>query len=489
MKSMMIFFVASLLATQAWAQDDTLVVAFDTEPPGLDPTTNVSTATSASTWMNVYEGLTIYEDDGSISPSLAASWEIEDAKVYTFTLQQGVTFHDGSTFDAEDVKFSLDKARAEESTNPKKANFNKIGSVEVIDPLTVKVTLKAPSNLFLYYLAEPSAAMIAPETADTNASTPVGTGPYKFVSWNRGDRIELERYDGYWSETASDIEQVSIRYFGNSNSMGAALRAGDIDYMPAVNTLEMVQDFGSDDRYEVRVGQTQGVLSIVLNNEVEALGDKRVRQAIYHALDWRGINQVAHSGLGTPRGTHMTPVNPYYVDTAVEDRYDVEQAQALLQEAGYGDGFDMTFKVLPQPTLVRTAEMAAAMLSMVNIRVTIETLELAQWLDVVFKSESYDATVLTQQESWAFLTYADPTRFYNYDSAEFQALVKESEEAPSEEIAFEEMAEAQRFLADEMPSIWLYGVPSVSIANAKLTGIRMNLPVPAYPLAEISWTE
>ncbi|MEC7761447.1 MAG: ABC transporter substrate-binding protein [Pseudomonadota bacterium] len=489
MKSLTTFFAASLLATHAWAQDSALVVAFDTEPPGLDPTTNVSTATSASTWMNIYEGLTAYEDDGSISPSLAASWDIEGAKVYTFKLQEGVTFHDGSTFDAEDVKFSLDRARAEDSTNPKKPNFNKIETVEVIDPLTVKVTLKTPSNLFLYYLAEPSAAMIASETAETNAGTPVGTGPFKFVSWNRGDRIEFERYDAYWTETPVTMDTVSIRYFGNSNSMGAALRAGDIDYMPAVNTLEMVKDFGSDDRFEVRVGQTQGVLSIVLNNEVEALGDKRVREAIYHALDWRGINEVAHSGLGTPRGTHMTPVNPYYVDTAVEDRYDLEQAQALLQEAGYGDGFDMTFKVLPQPTLVRTAELAAAMLSAINIRVRIETLELAQWLDVVFKNESYDATVLTQQESWAFLTYADPTRFYNYDSATFQALVKEGEEAPNEDVAFEKMAEAQKFLADDMPSIWLYGVPNVSIADAKLTGIRTNLPVPAYPFAEISRTE
>lgn len=463
-----------------------VVLAFDTEPPGLDPTVNASTATSAATWMNVYEGLTRYTANGQIEGSLAESWTVDKGKVFTFKLRPGVKFHDGSDFNADDVIFTLARAGAADSTNPRKPVFVNIESVEAVDPLTVKVTLKTPSNLFLYHLAEATAAMVGPETATQNVATPIGTGPYRVVAWNRGDKIELEKFADYNGAMPGSIQKATIRYMGNANAMAATLRAGDIDYIPAVTTLESVADFQNDTNFRVRVGETQGVLGLVLNNSNEALSNPKVRQALFHAVDWRAVNEVAHSGLGVPRGTQMTPVNPFYVETAVPDRYDPAKAAALLDEAGV-PGLTITFKILPQPTLVRTAEIVVAQLAEAGIEAKIETLQLAQWLDVVFKNASYDATILTQQESWAFLTYADPERFNKYDNKQFQDLITAAEQAPSLDEAKEKMAEAQQLLASDMPTIWLYGAPNVSISKAELQGVWENLPVPAYPISHLSW--
>ncbi len=171
----------ALMAGAALAAQDTITLGMVLEPPNLDPTAGAAAAIDEVVYANIFEGLTRFGPDGSVRPALAESWDVsEDGKTYTFHLHKGVTFHDGTSFDAEDVKFSLDRARADDSANAQKALFAGIDSVDVIDPATVKITLKDPDGNFPFNLAWGDAVIVAPESIADEATKPVGTGPFKF---------------------------------------------------------------------------------------------------------------------------------------------------------------------------------------------------------------------------------------------------------------------------------------------------------------------
>lgn len=160
----------------AFAGKDNLVMALATEPPGLDPTMQASTAVSEVTWMNLFEGLTRFDQDGKILPALAESWTHEGNKVFTFKLRSGVKFHDGSELSSADVKFTFERNISDKSTNKRKRVFANMESIETPDPLTVKITLKVPSALLPFFLAEATAAILSPKSADKNGTNPIGPG-------------------------------------------------------------------------------------------------------------------------------------------------------------------------------------------------------------------------------------------------------------------------------------------------------------------------
>jgi len=168
-----------LTASAAHAAQTDVTIGMQLEPPNLDPTGGAAAAIDEVVYANIFEGLTRFGADGSINPALAESWEIsDDGKTYTFSLRTGVTYHDGSAFDANDVKFSLDRARAEDSTNAQKALFSGIESVEVVDEATVKIQLTNPDGNLAFNLAWGDAVIVAEETIDAAKTSPIGTGPF-----------------------------------------------------------------------------------------------------------------------------------------------------------------------------------------------------------------------------------------------------------------------------------------------------------------------
>ena len=177
---------------------DTITVAMQLEPPHLDPTSAAAGAIDNVVYSNIFEGLTRFMADGSVVPGLAKSWSIStDGMTYTFNLQKGVKFHDGTDMDANDVKFSLDRARAEDSTNAQKGLFKGIESVSVIDAHTVEVKLSAPNGKFLFNMAWGDAVIVAPESIENIKTSPVGTGAFKFSNWVQGDKIDITRNNDY----------------------------------------------------------------------------------------------------------------------------------------------------------------------------------------------------------------------------------------------------------------------------------------------------
>ncbi|MEO0909654.1 MAG: ABC transporter substrate-binding protein, partial [Pseudomonadota bacterium] len=356
MKTMKKFLIACTIGlstiTTALAAKTDLVMGVVLEPPHLDPTAGAAAAIDEIVYANVFEGLTRIGPDGSVQPGLAESWEVtEDGKVYVFKLRSGVKFHDGSDFEASDVKFSLDRARADDSTNAQKPLFAQIDSVEVVDPQTVKVTLKQAQGSFLYNMGWGDAVMVAPESADGNKANPVGTGPFKFDSWAKGSSIKITKNPDYWGDAAS-LEKAEFRIVPDAAAAIPALLSGDVHAfanMPAGDALAQIQ---ADPRFEVVIGATEGETILSTNNKQPPFDNLKVRQAIAHALDREAIILGNGSGYGTPIGSHFSPANEAYVDLTKTYELNLDKAKALLKEAGFENGFKATLK-LPPPAYAR----------------------------------------------------------------------------------------------------------------------------------------
>src|SRR3954470_14037921 len=254
-------------SSAAFAARTDLVLGIVLEPPHLDPTAGAAAAIDEIVYANIFEGLTRIGAHGEVLPDLAESWTVsDDGKVYTFKLHTGVKFHDGTTFNANDVKFSLDRARADNSTNAQKTLFAAIDSVEVADPATVKVTLKNPQGSFLYNMGWGDAVIVAPETAETNKDKPVGTGPFKFDHWNKGSEITIVRADGYWGAPVF-LDKAEFRVVPDAAAAVPALLAGDVQAFPNFPAGDALPQIQSDPRFKVVIGSTEGETILSTNNK------------------------------------------------------------------------------------------------------------------------------------------------------------------------------------------------------------------------------
>lgn len=483
-----VLIAASQGAPAIAAPPDSVTLGMVLEPPNLDPTSEAAAAVDEVVYANLFEGLTRFAPDGSVLPALARSWDIsEDGRVYTFHLASGVTFHDGTTFDAQDVKFTLDRARADTSTNAQKALFAAITAVDVIDPVTVRVTLAQPDGAFPFKMAWGDAVIVAPESVATEATHPVGTGPFQLDTWVKGDRVTLRAYDGYWGEKPA-ITRATFRFISDPSAAFAAVMSGDVDAFPVYPAPETLSQFANDPRFKVMVGTTEGETILALNQRNPPLNDPRVREAIAHAIDRRQIIEGAMFGYGTPIGTHFPPHNPDYEDLTALSAHDVKRARALLEEAG------QTLPVLrlalpPPPYARRGGEIVAAQLAAAGIRTQITNLEWAQWLEQVFKGHDFDMTIISHTEPADLNIYARPGYYFGYDRPEFVTLMAELDRAtePAQRSALNRAA--QEMLAKDYANVFLFQLAKAGVADARLEGLWLNAPTPANDLTGLRWRQ
>ncbi|MEJ8572864.1 ABC transporter substrate-binding protein [Microbaculum marinum] len=482
-------FAATAVVGPVSAAKTDLTMGVVLEPPHLDPTGGAAAAIDEIVYANVFEGLTRIDRNGEVKPALAESWTIsDDGLTYTFKLREGVKFHDGSDFTAEDVKYSLDRAGAEDSTNAQKALFEPIESVEVTDPSTVVVTLKRPTGGFLFNMGWGDAVIVAPESADGNKSSPVGTGPFKFVEWVSGDHVTLDRNPDYWG-TPVALEEATFKFIPDPAAAVAALMAGDVDAFANFPAPESVPQFEADPRFTVAIGSTEGETILSTNNGKKPFDDIRVRQAMAHAIDRQAIIDGAMFGQGTPIGSHFAPHHPAYVDLTGTYPYDLEKAKALLAEAGYPDGFEATLK-LPPPTYARRGgEIVADQLGKVGIRLELIPVEWAQWLEQAFKGKDYDLTIVSHTEPMDIGIYARDDYYFDYHNPEFNEVMDKLAAETDTQKRYELMGEAQKILAEDAVNGFLFELAKTGVWDAKLEGLWENSPVQANDLTEVKWTE
>ena len=475
-------------ATTALAKDD-ITVAMQLEPPHLDPTSAAAGAIDSVLYTNVFEGLTRFMGDGSVVPGLAESWEIsEDGLTYTFKLREGVTFHDGTTMDAEDVKFTLDRINAEDSANAQKALYSAISEVNVIDPQTVEVKLSEPNGNMLFNLAWGDAVIVAPESVETIKQTPIGTGAFKFENWNQGDKITLTRNEDYWGE-APALASATFKFISDPTAAFASVMAEDVDVFTGFPAPENIPQFEADPRFQVLIGSTEGETILSINNQREPFDNVKVREAVAHAIDRQAIIDGAMFGYGTPIGTHFAPHNPDYVDLTEMSSYDPEKSKALLAEAGFPDGFETTLHLPPPSYARRGGEIIAAQLAEVGIKAQITNVEWAQWLETVFKGKDVGLSIVSHTEPMDINIYANPDYYFQYDNAEFQSLMTEFNKTADPAARSEMLAKAQRIIAEDYVNGYLFQLAFPTIAKAGVEGLWVNAPTQATDLTGVSWAE
>jgi peptide/nickel transport system substrate-binding protein len=488
-------FTAGLLAAgvlagasgTALAARDNLVLGTVLEPPHLDPTAGAAAAIDEVVYANIFEGLTRIDRNGEVKPALAESWTVsDDGLVYTFRLHEGVTFHDGTTFDSADVKFSLDRAMAEDSTNAQKGLFAPIAAVEAPDAKTVVITLKQATGNLLFNLGWGDAVIVAPESAAENKNTPVGTGPFKFDRWVKGDRIEISRNARYWGEPAK-LASATIKIIPDPAAATAALLAGDVDAFANFPAPEALPQFEDDPRFTVVIGSTEGETILAMNNAHPPLDDIRVRRALAHAIDRKAVVDGAMFGYGTPIGSHFAPHHPAYVDLTERYAFDPEKAKALLGEAGHGNGLTLSLKLPPPSYARRGGEVVASQLAAIGIKTDIQQVEWAQWLEQVFKAKDYDLTIVSHTEPMDIGIYARDDYYFNYQDAGFKALMTKLDATVDESARYEILAEAQEKLAEDSVNVFLFQLAKHGVWNKDVIGLWENSPVQANDLTEVYW--
>ncbi|MDR3508054.1 MAG: ABC transporter substrate-binding protein [Caulobacteraceae bacterium] len=472
-----------LFTTPAFAKDH-LILGVQLEPPNLDPTSGAAAAIKEVTFQTIYQGLVKLGPGGVTEPLLATGWTVSpDGLTYRFRLRAGVRFHDGAPFDASVVKFSLDRARGAASTNSQKSRFAVIDQVVVIDPYTVDLRLKHRYGSLLQVLGWGDAAMISPASAATDAVHPVGTGPFRFADWRRGDSVMLERNPDYWGRPAR-LARVTFKFIADPTAALAALNAGDVDAFSAFPAPEAVKQLRADPRFTVRIGPSEAETLVALNNRKAPLNDVRVRQALSYAIDRRAVIDTAMFGYGQPIGSHYPPQNPGYVDLTGLYPHDPAKARALLKAAGYPNGLDLSLKLPPAAYARRGGEVIAAQLAQAGVRVKIEPVEWAQWLAQVYGRHDFDMTIVAHVEPMDYDIYARDDYYFGYANPRYKALLAQLDDTLDAGQRATILGQMQRTLAADAANLFLFEYPAIGVWDARVKDLWAPTPVGVTDLTD-----
>ena len=482
-------FAAAPLPALAQGKKDSVVMGMTLEPPGLDPTTAAAAAIAEVTLYSIYETLTKINEDGSVSPLLAESWQTSpDLKTYTFKLRKGIKFQNGEPFDSAAVKFSFDRAAAPTSTNKDRSLFQSFEQVSAPDADTVVLVLKYAEPNLPFLLGQASASIVEPKSAPTDATQPVGTGPYTLGAWAKGSSISLNKWDAYRNAGAIKLAKVTIRIISDPSAQVAALLSGDVDVFPRVAAARSLAQFKSDPRFAVLVGGSRAKTIVSINERRKPLDDVRVRRAILAAIDRKAMIDGAVDGFGAPIGSFYTPGSLGYVDTTGINPYDPEKAKKLLTEAGVSAPLELSLKLPPPPYARQGGEILAAQLAKVGIVAKIENVEWAQWLSQVFTGpHNFDLTIVSHVEPFDLVKLTESDYYLGYNSEAFNHLYKEIMATPGEADRARLLGDAQRMLANDAVAGFLFQPQWITITNKKLKGVWKEVPQFENDFSSWSW--
>jgi peptide/nickel transport system substrate-binding protein len=479
----------SLNATYIVAAERSIKIGMQLEPPNLNPTAGAAAAIDEVVYANLFEGLTRFNRDGAIKPSLAKSWKISrDEKQYTFFLNKNVTFHDGSSMDSMDVKFSLDRARSTSSTNAQKALFEGITSIEILSPTSLKVILEEPNGNFITNLAWGDAVIVSEDSIHHAETNPIGTGPYKFSKWIRGDRVELKKYDAYWGNQVH-IENIIFKFIPDPTAAFAAMMAGDIDAFPVFPAPENLAQFSSNPQFKVMVGTTEGETILSTNNKKPPFDNILIRKALAHAINRKEIIDGAMFGYGTPIGTHFAPHNPNYIDLTNFSKFNPKLSKKILEEENYDNSLPISLKLPPPSYARRGGEIVASQLRRVGFNIEISNLEWAQWLEQVFKGKDYNLTIVSHTEPSDINIYARPNYYFQYNNSKFQDLIFKLNLTSNQLKRQKILHSAQKMLSEQYVNGYLFQLAKTGVADSRIKGLWKNSPTQANDLTEVSWID
>jgi len=442
----------------------------------LDPHVSSSSAGTREVLFNIFEGLVKPDPEGNLIPALAEAFTVnESADIYTYTLREGVRFHNGKTVAVGDVLYSLTRAAGLETGEPLVADVKAISAVEAPDARTVVVHLSAPDTEFNSHMT----VAIVPEGTDPGAEV-VGTGPFRFVSRTPQESIVLERFADYWG-TGALVDKVTLKVIPDPQTLVMSLRSGAVDMAERL-TSSQIAELGD---LNILEGSSNIVQALYLNNDFAPFRDIRVRQALCYAIDKHAVIDLAADGHGTPVGSSMFPAFGKYFMPELTDYYtpDVEKAKALLKEAGY-ENLSFTITVPSNmPAHVDAAQVVVEQLRLAGVTATIDQVEWTTWLKETYQGRNFEATIVGmdahgvaasdmlarfQSESGKnFINFSDP----EYDETYAKAIATVDDAAQTELFK-----RCETILTERAANVYLQDAASFVVLQKGIEGYRF------YPL-------
>lgn len=466
--------------------DDTasrpFTLAMATEIDSLDPF-NATAGDTKTVMDQVFDGLLDVDEDGNLVSDLAESYEISDDRLtYNFNLKEGVIFHDGSDFSADDVSYTYDKLAGLTSGEPESSKFAVIESIEVKSPSEIEIKLSKVDNSFIFLNTQP----IVKKDYEDNSTNPIGTGPYKFVSYTPGEGMVLEKNDSYHrADHMPKIERVNVVRVADNQALVMALNNKEVDYASKLTADELEQVSESTDSYS----HTQNLVQVLgLNNEIEPFNDQRVREAIAHAIDKDELIEAVAGGKASKIYSSFSPaLTDYFNDLGELYPYDPEKSKELLAEAGYPDGISFMLTVPSDYKYhMDTAELIQAQLKKANIEATIDPIEFSTWLDRVYKDHDYEVSLT------GFVGFVDPIRvldryvsdndknFLNYKSEAYDEAIFGAKGATEKEDLVKNVKDAQEIIARDCAAVFLVDPNDNVVLNNDYEGLK------TYPIQKIN---
>ena len=364
-------------------------------PTSLDPHTG-SSGGDHMVLYTMYDRLTHFEFETlNSTPGLAESWEFVDDTTLVFYLREGITFHDGSDFNADVVAYNIDRVK-NHPVSTVANNLASIDSVDVIDDLTVQFNLSRPDSSLIGILSDRAGmmvSMVAAEAAEDNRLdiTPVGTGAFQLVSYAPGDLLVLEKNPDYWQAGLPYLDGFEWVFIEDEEAAINGLLSGELDMFDNLTDASKVLALDGDDRIEFIDSPSQGMDACYMNKDSSPFADVNVRKAWAHAIDKAGLNDALHFGFGEPAYLPLPPQHwAYASDLAPNHEYDVDEAKRLLAEAGFADGVDISMVMWLSDHEERKAEVIQAAVAPAGFRVDAQVVEGSAANAGFFENGDYD---------------------------------------------------------------------------------------------------
>lgn len=462
-----------------------IIVGITQDFDSLDPH-KAHAAGTQEVMFNIFEGVVKPDKDGNLVPAVASDVAIsEDGMTYTFTLREGVKFHNGALVTAEDVVYSLKRsAGLLETVDPEVIVTSALSCISDITASKdasgkeiVTVSLSTANTELLGYLT----SAIIPKDYENQANAPVGTGPFKFVSYTPLASFVMEKNPDYYG-TAPYLDKVTFKISADTNTAFMELLAGGIDIFPYLTSEQASQ---LTENYNIEVGTANLVQALFLNNAEKPFDDIRVRQAMCYAINRPEILDMVADGKGTLIGSNMFAGFAKYFNADVVDTYpyNIEKAKALLADAGYPDGFEMTITVPSNYQFhVDTAQVIVEQLKQVGITAKINLVEWSSWLEDTYRGRQYQTTIVGLDANLApsdvlkrYRSTAS-SNFLNYANEEFDRIFALAIAETDDAAKVAHYKQLQEILANDAASVYIQDPASYVAVNKKLAGYTF------YPL-------
>lgn len=455
----------------------------------LDPYNTVSAGTR-EVLFNIYEGLVKPDTDGNLIPAIASDYIIsDDGDTYTFTIRDGVKFHNGKTVTTDDIVYSIKCAGGLDGESKVMKGFDELESVDAPDEKTVVIKLKKPNTEFLAMLT----AAIIPEGNDPTADV-IGTGPFTFINRNPQESIKLEKFDDYWGDKAH-VDTVTYKIIDSAETLVMSLKSGALDLVAHLTSAQ-ANELG--DEFTLKEGTMNLVQAVYLNNDVEPFNNVKVRQALSYAIDRDMIMKFLADGRGASVGSSMYPNFKKYFKSDLCDYYkpDAEKAKQMLSDAGYPDGFEMTVKVPSnyQPH-VDTAKVIAQQLGEIGVTVNVKLIDWDTWLNDVYNGRNFEATVvgvdassMTARAMLERFTSTAGDNFINFNNAEYDETFDKAISTTDEAEQVELYGKLQTILTEQAANLYIQDLCDIVALGNGVEGYEFY-PIYVMDMSKVYFTK